>query len=90
MAFQNCTASIKTAATPKQTIKIFLVVSDIVFTPRAKNHIPPAQNCRGLVVHHKAMNLDQSLNVTVAAAQLLFGRLDALAQNSAATLMANG
>jgi hypothetical protein len=41
MAFQNCTASIKTAATPKQTIKIFLVVSDMVFTPRARNHIPP-------------------------------------------------
>ena len=44
MAFQSCIASIKTAATPKQTIKIFLVVSDIVFTPRAKNYIPPAQN----------------------------------------------
>ena len=44
MAFQSCIASIKTAATPKQAIKIFLVVSDIVFTPRAKNHIPPAQN----------------------------------------------
>jgi hypothetical protein len=54
----RCIASIKTAARPKQTIKIFLVVSDIVFTPRAKNHIPPAQNC---TVHHKAMNLDHPL-----------------------------
>ena len=30
----------------------------MVFTPRAKNHIPPAQNC---TVHHKAMNLDHVL-----------------------------